>query len=85
MAQRNKTALPLDNDRSGSTQKPRSLGEIAAEMASLDQGDPEASHARADDLLIEAIRRLVTGDYRLVVDTAERLIESWRSVEKWYA
>ena len=63
----------------------RTLTEIGAEMASLDQGDPEASHSRADDLLIEAIRTLVVGEHRLTAAAAERLIESWKGLVKWYA
>lgn len=67
----------------------RTLQEISREMseiAALSPDDPEVAHGRADDLLIEAIRRLApyaTG----TVDEGEAvtLIEAWGRVVKWYA
>lgn len=71
--QRNETALPIA----------RTLAEIRAEMNSLDQGDPEATHSRGDDLLIEALWSMVAS--RRDRDEIGSLVDAWRRLEKWYA
>ena len=69
----------------------RSLFEIREEMARLvrtGKGDPEAAHSKADDLLIEALRKMtaiVGGDVTLWPREIEELIENWYRVDKWYA
>lgn len=64
----------------------RNLREIADEMGALTDGDPESSHARGDDLLIEAIERLAAYATETVDEGEdERLVTYWRSLRKWYA
>ena len=61
----------------------RSLYDITQDLVALaDSGDIEEAHARADDLLVEAIRaKAVATDYKLV----EKLIDAYENVPKWYA
>jgi hypothetical protein len=58
------------------------------EMRSLG-GDTEIAHARADDILIEALRYLARmmppQDPTLWPTKVEELVSCWRSLEKWYA
>ena len=67
----------------------RTLVEIREEMRELvSSGDAEIAHARADDLLVEALRRLVLvigSDHTLWPTEVEDLITNFRRVEKWYA
>ncbi len=66
----------------------RTLFEIREEMRCIPAGDPEANHSRADDLLIEGLRKMaevVGGDPTLWPAEVEDLIESFNRIEKWYA
>lgn len=66
---------------------PRPLDEIAADMEALrTNGDTEAAHGIADDLLIEALRSFKRG--RRAPDTAaqvDRLVAAFDALDKWYA
>lgn len=66
------------------TDDPRPLPDIAQEMEALTNGDPEASHARADELLLEAIARVV---WTTSVDPqyADRIAFAFNRLQKWYA
>jgi hypothetical protein len=65
--------------------EPRFLAEIAAELEAMDGADPESDHGRADDLLIEAIRRLASLAPELARPEAERVVAAFWDVPKWYA
>jgi len=67
----------------GKGENVRSWHDITKDMEALaDNLDWEASHARADALLVEALRSHATAtDYKLV----EALIEAYESLSKWYA
>lgn len=59
---------------------PRSLSEIATQLEALaDPGDFEDAHMEADDLLIEAIKRVASPS------DAKRIAAAFDAVPKWYA
>ena len=68
---------------------PRTLSEIREEMRELRRiGDPEHAHGRADDLLIEGLRRLaltLNAHPTLWVAEVEDLVDSFQQVPKRYA
>jgi len=45
------------------------------EIQSLGEGDPEAAHSMADEVLCDLLRQLGFAD----------VVEEWSKVEKWYA
>jgi len=61
------------------------LHEIASELRSLHEpGDTEAAHARADELLIEALLTFrLPGPY--TIQEIEDLVHAYRGVPKWFA
>lgn len=64
----------------------RALTDISEEMSALvgDERDPEATHSRADDLLLEAIMWLAAGTDRGVEHEAKNIVGNWRQLKKWY-
>jgi hypothetical protein len=64
----------------------RLLEQILNDLDDLDDRDPEVSHERADELLVEAIRRLAPYATETVDEGhAEDIIGSWFRLKKWYA
>lgn len=60
----------------GSSVADPDVQDLVEKMQALEApGDPERSHGDADDLLVEAVRRLGAGD----------LADSFERVPKWYA
>lgn len=62
------------------------LAEITAELKEMNEGttDVELAHARADHLLIEALR-LVWNQDVFATYQIEDIITAWGDVPKWYA
>lgn len=66
--------------------------QILEDMRMLDPGDPESSHAKADQLLQEALLSLALycderhppGPEPRIL-RAQQIIDAYRSVPKWYA
>jgi len=56
------------------------LANILIEMKGLDDYDPEASHRKADALLIEALE-VMAGDNPFV----SLIVEAWYDATRWYA
>jgi hypothetical protein len=60
--------------------KHEQLNEIHLQMVELQHdGDTEAAHSDADDLLVEALEVLAGKEY------IEPLIEAYNKVDKWYS
>jgi uncharacterized protein (DUF1800 family) len=60
--------------------------QIASEMEALTVGngrDIEADHARADELLIEALQW--ASALAKLREPSERMVAAYRSISKWYA
>lgn len=59
------------------------LTKIAEEMEAMTGGDKEAEHSRADDLLLETIKRL--SPKRPDGGAVDRIVASYAALDKWYA
>lgn len=55
--------------------KPMSKAEFARRMSELITNDTEENHIKADDLMVEALRKLGYG----------KGLKIFESIEKWYA
>jgi hypothetical protein len=63
------------------------MHEIIGELRGLGiSGDVEVQHARADDLLIEALREICKyAKPHFTESEVDELIAAYEAVEKWYA
>lgn len=70
-----------------SIEKPRTLEQIAKAMMAIPTTyADEGTHMDADDLLIEALKRIAAlGSLSSQRETLERLIEHYQKMPKWYA